>query len=116
MTEAVQILVPVVEAARMRLASLAVEGGASAPQAACDLGRAVGIEIAEALADMKTSSPVAHAAARAAGERFDSHILAASLLEASDASTASIFDLVGRGLAALSDDLERLAEARRLPA
>jgi hypothetical protein len=98
--------------ARRQLATLV--GGASTE--ACELGRVLSADIADLLDDLGTSSPAARAAARAAGERFDSHVLAASLLEASHASSASVFELIGRGLIRLNADLERLSRTRRLPA
>jgi hypothetical protein len=101
-----------VEPAREQLATLV--GGPSAH--ACELGRALSVDIARLLRDVDGSSPADRAAARAAGERFDSHVLAASLLEASHASSASVFELIARGLIRLSADLDRLARRRRLPA
>lgn len=115
MTESVGTLLTRIELARRRLGTLAV-GTQGSADAACELGRVVSQDIAELLGDLGTDSPAAHAAARAAGERFDSHVLAATLLEASDASTASVFELVGRGLIRLTADVERLARTRRLPA
>jgi hypothetical protein len=98
-----------VDAGRRRLATLT---GASAAQAACELGRTLSSDIAHVLDDLAAESPAARAAARAAGERFDSHVLAATLLEASHASPASVFELIGRGLIRLNADLERLARRR----
>jgi hypothetical protein len=101
-----------VERARVQLATLV--GGPSSH--ACELGRSLSVDIARLLDDVDVSSPADRAAARAAGERFDSHVLAASLLEASHASSASVFELIARGLIRLSADLDRLARRRRLPA
>ncbi len=116
MTDSVGTLLGRVEVARERLGALSVVGASRSAQAACELGRAVSMDVAGLLCDLGTDSPAAHAAARAAGERFDSHVLAATLLEASDASAASVFELIGRGLIRLSADVERLARTRRLPA
>lgn len=116
MTESVGTLLTVVQEAGHRLGTLSVAGSPQAPEAACDLGRRVSAEVAGLLDELGSDSPAAHAAARAAGERFDSHVLAATLLEASDASAASVFEIVGRGLQRLGTDLERLARSRRLPA
>jgi hypothetical protein len=116
MTESVGTLLTRVEIARRRLGVLSVVGAPRSAASACDLGRAVSLDVAALLGDLGTDSPAAHAAARAAGERFDSHVLAATLLEASDASTASVFELIGRGLIRLTADVERLARTRRLPA
>ena len=110
--EAVEEVLARVEAARQHLATLL--GGPSTQ--ACELGRTLSFDIANLLDELGAGSPAARAAARAAGERFESHVLAASLLEASHASSASIFELIGRGLIRLSADLERLAHRRRLPA
>ena len=116
MSESVGTLLNRVEVARQRLGALSVVGAPRSAQAACDLGRAVSLDVAELLGELGTDSPAAHAAARAAGERFDSHVLAATLLEASDASTASVFEIIGRGLIRLGTDVGRLARTRRLPA
>jgi hypothetical protein len=116
MTESVGALLATVRTARQRLGALAGAGSPRASEAACELGRRVSHDVVGLLDDLGTDSPAAHAVARAAGERFDSHVLAATLLEASDASSASVFELVGRGLIRLSADLERLARSRRQPA
>lgn len=113
MTESVGAVLFTVDEARRRLARLSVEGTVLTPVAACELGRSVSEEVGRLLADLGTESAAASAAARAAGERFDSHVLAASLLEASDASPASVFELIGRGLDRLGADLVRLARRRR---
>ena len=105
-----------VDEARRHLGALAAEPDSRRAGAACDLGRTVSDDISHLLDDLAAESPAARAAARAAGERFDSHVLAATLLEASDASVASVFELVGRGLVRLESDIERLARTRRLPA
>jgi hypothetical protein len=113
--EAADTLVAHIEAARGRLGALAtarVDRGS----AACDFGRALGVDIAGLVDDLELESPAARAAARAAAERFGSHVLAATLLEASDASPASVFELVGRGMTRLSADVDRLARVGRLPA
>jgi hypothetical protein len=116
MTESVGSLLDTVGATRRRLAAVSVAGTPRATQAACDLGRSLSMELAGLLEDIGAESPAAQATARAAGERFDSHVLAATMLEASDASPSSVFELVGRGLDRLTADLQRLARARRLPA
>lgn len=105
-----------VETARRELAALLAAGPARAAAEACDLGRQLSADMTGLLGDLATDSPASLAAARAAGERFDSHILAANLLEASHASAASVFEIIGRGLIRLSADVERLARTRRLPA
>jgi hypothetical protein len=110
--ESVGAVLARVEDARRSLAALV--GGPSAK--ACELGRVLSADMASLLDDLGAGSPAARAAARAAGQRFDSHVLAASLLEASHASSASVFELLGRGLIRLSADVERLARTRRLPA
>jgi hypothetical protein len=84
--------------------------------AACDLGHAVAADLEPLLAALDDGSPAARAAARAAGERFASHVLAAGLLQASDASATSVLEILGRGLIRLTADLERLARTRRIPA
>jgi hypothetical protein len=101
-----------VEDARRHLATLV---GRPSTQA-CELGLGLSADIADLLEDLGAGAPPARAPARAAGERFDSHVLAASLLEASHASSASVFELIGRGLIRLGADLERVARTRRLPA
>ena len=105
-----------VESARHRLAALSAAGPARTASAACELGRELSGDLPGLLGDIATDSPASHAAAGAAGERFDSHVLAATLLEASHASAASVFEIVGRGLIRLTADIERLARTRRLPA
>jgi hypothetical protein len=102
--------------ARTRLGALAAAGPLRSAPAACDLGRTLSADIGQLLDHMDEESPAARASARAARERFDSHVLAATLLEASHASTASVFELVGRGLIRLTADMERLARTGRLPA
>ena len=116
MTESVCTLIDTVLATRRRLAAVSVTGTPRATQAACDLGRSLSMELADLLDDLAGESPAAQATARAAGERFDSHVLAATMLEASDASPVSVFELVARGLDRLNADLQRLARSRRLPA
>lgn len=105
-----------VSGARAQLAGLAGIDDATRGPAAHDLARALSAEMARVLADLAWESPAARASARAAGERFDSHVLAAGLLEASDASPGSVVELVARGLIRLSADVERLARSRSLPA
>lgn len=113
--EAADALVAHVEAARGRLGALAT-AKADRGSAACDFGRALGADIAGMVDDLELESPAARAAARAAAERFDSHVLAAMLLDVSDASPASVFELVGRGMIRLRADVDRLARVGRLPA
>ena len=105
-----------VEAARHGLASLSAAGPTRSAPDACALGRELSDDLGDLLGHLTEESPAAQAAARAAGERFASHVLAATLLEASHASTASVFEIVGRGLIRLTADVERLARSRRLPA
>jgi hypothetical protein len=112
----VEVVLTGVEEARRQLAALSAAGPARTASAVCELGRELSQEVAERLRHLATESPATYAAARAAGERFDSHVLAATLLEASHASPASVFEIVARGLIRLTADVERLARTRRLPA
>jgi hypothetical protein len=103
-----------VSGARQGLSDLGGVDDATRGPMAHELAQSLSVDINGLLDGLAWESPAARAAARAAGERFDSHVLAAGLLEASHAAPASVVEVVARGLIRLTADVDRLARSRSL--
>ena len=94
-----------VEEARRRLDVLAASPGPAASEVATRIAGAVGGVVANLVAEQVSQQSELAAPLLAVRERLESHLLAGSLLRASEASATAVVDVLRRGLAGLADDL-----------
>jgi hypothetical protein len=103
-------LLDTLSSTRARLSALSVAGAPDAPASACALGGSVSRQLPRVTSALRDQPVTVRSTVLAAADRFESHVLAATLLEGSDASPASIIAIVQRGIDHLEAELAPLSD------